>query len=399
MRKRSTLQTAEQDTDTGSLLDSDPDLKQRPGRGGGGGGGGTAAAAAAAAAGGRQGPEVERSMGTPFRRLGVMGKMKRMLLWFLVVYVSVPIVIKLCPSIQAKLVFLNFVRVPYFIDLKRPFDLGLNHTHNYYLEPEEGTRIGVWHTVPAHMWRDAQDKDGDWYDGTFSSAHPVILYLHGNSGTRGGDHRVQLYKVLSSLGYHVVTFDYRGWGDSDGSPAEGDMTSDALFMYDRLKLRLKKTPLYVWGHSLGTGVATNLVRRLCDRGNPPDALILESPFTNIREEAKSHPFSMVYRYLPGFDWFFLDAITANNIRFSSDENMSHISCPLLILHAEDDSVVPFHLGKKLYDMAVRSQSLSGHKVHFVPFHSSLGYRHKLIYRSPELPKILSDFLGSAPPVQ
>lgn len=80
-------------------------------------------------------------------------------------------------------------------------------------------------------------------------------------------------------------------------------------------------------------------------GSPPDALILESPFTNIREEARSHPFSMVtntphtqqlkvctwvvlsvcvcvfqvYRFLPGFDWFFLDTITANNIRFASDE--------------------------------------------------------------------------------
>ncbi|XP_042338785.1 lysophosphatidylserine lipase ABHD12-like, partial [Plectropomus leopardus] len=176
------------------------------------------------------------------------------------------------------------------------------------------------HTVPAQMWREAQGKQADWYDSTFSSTHSAILYLHGNAGTRGGDHRVQLYKVLSSLGYHVVTFDYRGWGDSDGSPSEGGMTSDALFMYDWLKHRLDdKTPLYIWGHSLGTGVATNLVRRLCDRGSPPDALILESPFTNIREEAKSHPFSMVYRYLPGFDWFFLDAITANNIRFSSDE--------------------------------------------------------------------------------
>lgn len=85
---------------------------------------------------------------------------------------------------------------------------------------------------------------------------------------------------------------------------------------------------------------------LCFSGSPPDALILESPFTNIREEAKSHPFSMVtqshltqsnrcnllqvcahrgvcasqvYRYLPGFDWFFLDTITANDIRFASDE--------------------------------------------------------------------------------
>uniref|UniRef100_A0A7N9AUS8 Lysophosphatidylserine lipase ABHD12 n=1 Tax=Mastacembelus armatus TaxID=205130 RepID=A0A7N9AUS8_9TELE len=318
-------------------------------------------------------------------RLGLLGKLKRIMLWLFLVYVSVPVIIKLCPSIQAKLVFLNFMRMPYFIDLKRPLDQGLNHTHNFYLEPEPGLKIGVWHTVPAQMWREAQGKGGDWYDSTLSSTHPVILYLHGNAGT-------------SSLGYHVVTFDYRGWGDSEGSPSEGAMTTDALFIYDRLKRQLDQTPLYIWGHSLGTGVATNLVRRLCDRGSPPDSLILESPFTNIREEARSHPFSMVYRYLPGFDWFFLDTITVNNIRFASDENVNHISCPVLILHAEDDSVVPFYLGKKLYHLASQSKSLSGHKVQFVPFPSSLAYKHKFIYRSPELPNILSDFLGTAHPI-
>ncbi|XP_038157719.1 lysophosphatidylserine lipase ABHD12 isoform X2 [Cyprinodon tularosa] len=325
--------------------------------------------------------------------------MKKMMMMLLLVYVAIPFIIKIFPSIQAKLVFLNFVKMPYFIDLKRPLDQGLNHTHNFYLEPEAGQKIGVWHTVPAQMWREAQGKDGRWYDSTLNFARPVILYLHGNAGTRGGDHRVQLYKVLSSLGYHVVTFDYRGWGDSDGTPSERGMTSDALFVYDWLKQRMEESgQLYIWGHSLGTGVATNLVRRLCDRGSPPDALILESPFTNIREEAKSHPFSMVYRFLPGFDWFFLDAISANNIRFASDENVDHISCPVLILHAEDDSVVPFHLGKKLYHLASRSQSLSGHKVQFVAFPSSLAYKHKFIYRSPELPNILSDFLGAAHPV-
>ncbi|KAI2594310.1 abhydrolase domain containing 12, lysophospholipase, partial [Homo sapiens] len=135
-----------------------------------------------------------------------------------------------------------------------------------------------------------------------------------------GDHRVELYKVLSSLGYHVVTFDYRGWGDSVGTPSERGMTYDALHVFDWIKARSGDNPVYIWGHSLGTGVATNLVRRLCERETPPDALILESPFTNIREEAKSHPFSVIYRYFPGFDWFFLDPITSSGIKFANDEN-------------------------------------------------------------------------------
>lgn len=45
---------------------------------------------------------------------------------------------------------------------------------------------------------------------SFSSGHPIILYLHGNSGSRAGSHRIELYKILQSLNYHVVTMDYRG---------------------------------------------------------------------------------------------------------------------------------------------------------------------------------------------
>ncbi|XP_056669771.1 lysophosphatidylserine lipase ABHD12 isoform X5 [Monodelphis domestica] len=330
-----------------------------------------------------------------WRRKGLWFRLRKVFLWSLALYAAIPFLVKLCPGIQAKLIFLNFVRVPYFIDLKKPQEQGLNHTYNYYLQPEEGVTIGVWHTVPTVLWKNAQGKDQAWYEDTLASNHPIILYLHGNAGTRGGDHRVALYKVLSSLGYHVVTFDYRGWGDSIGTPTEPGMTYDALHVFDWIKARSGYNPVYIWGHSLGTGVATNLVRRLCERETPPDALILESPFTNIREEAKSHPFSVVYRYFPGFDWFFLDPITSSGIRFANDENVKYISCSLLILHAEDDPIVPFHLGRKLYNIAAPSQSFRDFKVQFVPFHRDLGYRHKYIYKSPELPRILREFLGKS----
>ncbi|RXN01302.1 hypothetical protein EOD39_7213 [Acipenser ruthenus] len=307
-------------------------------------------------------PDSKKTMKRKFRRNVLFSRLKRLLIWVIGLYIAIPFIIKLCPAIQAKLVFLNFVRMPYFIDLKKPQDQGLNHTCNFYLQPEEGLNIGVWHTVPEALQKEAQGKEQAWFESTLDSSHHIILYLHGNAGTRGGDHRVQLYKVLSSLGYHVVTFDYRGWGDSDGSPSEGGMTADAIFMYDWVKKRSRSHPLYIWGHSLGTGCIVFSTGVLC------------SP--------------QIYRNLPGFDWFFLDPITASGIRFANDENVKHISCPMLILHAEDDTVVPFHLGKKLYTIAASSPSLRGHKVQFIPFQKALGYRHKFIYRSPELSHIL-----------
>ncbi|EMP36569.1 Monoacylglycerol lipase ABHD12 [Chelonia mydas] len=229
------------------------------------------------------------------------------------------------------------VRVPYFIDLKRPQDQGLNHTYNYYLQPEEDVTIGVWlgaefmlkvvtlvhgeefkvlnyrqllafsphlftvqqlrspspatavvaagsqekrtwHTVPAALWKDAQSKGQPWYEDTLGSNHPVILYLHGNAGTR---------------------------------------------------------------------VATNLVRRLCERGKANEKGAL----------AVWHTLH-IYRYFPGFDWFFLDTITMSGIKFANDENVKYISCSLLILHAEDDPVVPFHLGKKVPFFSYHNRSAS-----------------------------------------
>ncbi|CAO2635846.1 Lysophosphatidylserine lipase ABHD12 [Lemmus lemmus] len=219
-----------------------------------------------------------------------------------------------------------------------------------------------------------------WYEDTQASNHTIILYLRGN-----------LYKVLSSLGYHVVTFHYRGWGDSVGTPTERGMMYDALHVFDWIKARSGDNPVYIWGHSLGIGVATNLVQHLCERETPPDALILESPFTNIHEEAESSIFSDM-SILPCFDGFFLDPITSSGIKFAIDENMKHISCPLLILHAEDDPV-----GRKLHNIAAPSRSFRDFKVQFVPFHSDLGYRHKYIYKSPELPRILREFLGKLEP--
>jgi len=57
----------------------------------------------------------------------------------------------------------------------------------------------------------------------------------------------------AELKHYVVLFVCAGWGDSEGSPSEKGMTSDALFLYQWIKQRIGQKPLHIWGHSLGTG--------------------------------------------------------------------------------------------------------------------------------------------------
>ncbi|XP_056401174.1 lysophosphatidylserine lipase ABHD12-like [Hyla sarda] len=307
------------------------------------------------------------------------------------VYISVPFIIRLFPALLGKVVYLNMVKVPLFVDLKNPGEL-LNHTVNFYLTTEEGVSVGIWHTVPVSRDKDAKGKDQRWYERALSDDNPVIIYLHGNGGTRAVDHRLQLMKVLSKAGFHVLSLDYRGYADSTGVPTEEGVTTDSVFLYEWVKARSHGNPVCLWGHSLGTGIATNAARKLQEKGNPADCVILEAPYTNIRDAGAFHPFGKIYHIFPGFEYFFLDTMALDNIVFPNDENIKMLSAPLLILHAEDDHVVPSSMGRELHEIAINSRHRRGVKLVLYP--PELGYKHKYIYKDPRLPETLWNFLNS-----
>ncbi|KAM8920999.1 lysophosphatidylserine lipase ABHD12-like [Pelodytes ibericus] len=310
---------------------------------------------------------------------------------FFAIYISVPFIIRLFPMLLSKVVFLNMVKIPFFINTQYPAEV-LNHTINFYLTPEEGITVGVWHTLPASRGEEATGKDPSWFEASLSDSNPVIIYLHGNGGTRAVDHRVQLMRILSAAGFHVLSIDYRGYADSTGEPSEEGVAEDSVYLYEWVKARSRGTPVCLWGHSLGTGIATNAARKLQEKGNAPDAVILEAPYTNIREAGKHHPFGKIYHIFPGFDYFFLDSFALSNNIFPNDENVKILSNPLLILHAEDDHTVPSSMGKKLHDIALMSPH--SRAVKLVIFPAALGYKHKYIYKDPKLPEIIWDFLNS-----
>ncbi|XP_067410860.1 protein ABHD12B isoform X1 [Emydura macquarii macquarii] len=319
--------------------------------------------------------------------------LKTLIILPFIIYGSIPFLIRLFPALLAKCVFLNIMAFP-LVDFGKP-ELLLNHTVNFYLTTEPGVTVGIWHVLPDSRGREAQGKDHSWYEETLADDNPVIIYLHGNGANRAVGHRVSLLKVMSGAGFHILALDYRGYGDSSGYPSETGFTTDAMCLYDWVKARSGNSTVLFWGHSLGSGVATNVARKLLEeRGIQVDLIVLESPYTNIREAAAHIPATKIYRQFPGFEYFILDSLALGDMFFRNDENVKVLSSPLLILHAEDDHVVPVQLGRKLFETALHAYE-NKDQVKFVAFPEKLGLAHENICLHPEFPAIVQDFLKNS----
>ncbi|XP_011488342.1 protein ABHD12B isoform X2 [Oryzias latipes] len=322
--------------------------------------------------------------------------MRRTLTLLISVYASVPVFLYLFPWLLSHAVFAHLLRVPFFVDLSRPQDV-LNHTCNFYLNTEEDVWVGVWHTLPASQWEAASGRSADWYQEALGDGQPVIIYLHGNVGTRALRHRVELVTLLSAAGFHVLSLDYRGFGDSSGHPSEAGLTSDALYLQQWAKTRSGGSPVCLWGHSLGSGVATNAAVRLQEGEAAVDALILEAPYTRIGDVAANLLLTKIYTFLPGLKDFLFDLLEKNQIEFANDKNLKTLTCPLLILHAEDDNVVPHRMGQQLYQVSLEAQREFGtdDRVAMVSYPADLGFSHSNIYMDPSLPEIVKKFLQNS----
>lgn len=55
----------------------------------------------------------------------------------------------------------------------------------------------------------------------------------------------------------------------------------------------------------------------------------------------------MFQFLPYFEWAFIDPLRDVGIEFQSDVHITHITCPITILHAEDDHVIPIQLARKV----------------------------------------------------
>lgn len=168
-------------------------------------------------------------------------------------------------------------------------------------------------------------------------AETTLLFLHGNAGNIS--HRLESIKVFNSLGMNVFIFDYRGYGKSRGRANEQNTYDDAMAAWEYLlnQKRAKAEDIIIFGRSLGGSIAAYLGAKV-----KPRAVILESTFSSAKDFI-----SDVYPLLP-------QAL----VRYSYETKsyLKDISAPILIIHSEDDDLVPFKHGKSIFESANEPKS-------------------------------------------
>uniref|UniRef100_A0A0A9XHW2 Monoacylglycerol lipase ABHD12 n=2 Tax=Lygus hesperus TaxID=30085 RepID=A0A0A9XHW2_LYGHE len=319
-----------------------------------------------------------------------IGTFISVLLILFLLYVVIPIVFKYTPSLQKGLLYLSSVYIP--VDFKNPNKL-IPASRNFYIKTNESITLGVWQILPISLVAPSILTPPADYEKFLSNGNPVFIYMHGNSGNRGTGHRIDLYKVLQKNNYHVIAFDYRNYGDSGQAElSEEGTVNDARAIYEWTREKVKgKGPIFFWGHSLGTGISSHLLDDLeMNKTSVVTGLVLESPFNNLKEEIKSYPLAQIWSFLPWFDYFFTSPMYENGLQYESDKHLTRIKTPILILHAEDDVVIPIQLSKKLYERILTSRD--SNTVEFKTFPYERHYGHKFIVKDKELPAVLAAFV-------
>ena len=171
-----------------------------------------------------------------------------------------------------------------------------------------------------------------WYHKKDIKKYKTILYLHGNAGSL--ENRVHKINHFNDMDINFLLLAWRGFSGNEGKPTEQGLYIDARSAVSWLiNEGVKEENIIIYGESLGTGVAAEIAQNKKFAG-----VILESPFTSMIAAAKSkYPIFPIKLLLKD--------------KYESDKKIKNIKSPILIMHGEADTIVPFWMGKKIYKLA------------------------------------------------
>ena len=212
-----------------------------------------------------------------------------------------------------------------------PESLGLNF-EDVFFETDDHVMLNGWY-VPCE------------------GATSTFLFCHGNAGNISD--RLDSIDIFHDIGLNVLIFDYRGYGKSRGFPTERGTYLDAMAAYKWLisEKKLDEDKIIIFGRSLGGAIAIDLAAKI-NKG----LLISESAFTSIIDIGKE-----LYPFLP--------VKYCTSIKYDSIQKIKNVKIPKLIIHSEDDEIIPFYHGEKLFKAAISPKQFykmhSGHNDGFM----------------------------------
>jgi len=208
------------------------------------------------------------------------------------------------------------------------------HQPNLTIKGKESIDLG--YSIESVMFK---STDGNQLNGWLLKPKNVtptitLLHLHGNGGSL-----LNQYQAISPLlkkGFQVFTFDYSGFGFSEGEATRENVLSDALSALDYLKTReeAKNTKLVLYGQSYGGYLAAIVASQ---REKDFDGLVIEGGFSSYKDVAAKR-IPIIGRI-----------ITKQG--YSAITSIKYYHKPVLVIHSTEDEVIPFSLGKKIFDNA------------------------------------------------
>ncbi|MBR6730139.1 MAG: alpha/beta hydrolase [Alphaproteobacteria bacterium] len=166
----------------------------------------------------------------------------------------------------------------------------------------------------------------------------LIVFFHGNTGNLLNNTN-QLH-FFNELGYGVLMPEYEGFGGIKGNLTQKELEQDAkTALLFALSKGYNEKDIIIYGHSLGTYVATYAANFMAQEKKPVHALVLETPFYSILDMAKNR-FGNIFPY----------SILLKD-KFETDKLITNIQTKLYIGHGKNDTVVPYSQGLKLYEKA------------------------------------------------
>lgn len=202
----------------------------------------------------------------------------------------------------------------------------------------------VW--IPVDINSQSQDKLHGWFIPCQKETleERTILYLHGSGGNISDLIYLRDIAELEKLGFSILVFDYRGYGQSIGDfPSEASIYEDAQialkYLIEQRKIPLKK--IYLFGVSLGGAVAIDLAQKESNIAG----LIVVSSFTSMKEEV----LHLGYRIFP------VELLV--NQRFDSISKVPSLKTPVMFIHGTSDRYNPAIMSQKLYDLTPNHKQL------------------------------------------